>query len=343
MKLAIFSRNLPYALGGAERSLFEEVKHSYDFSEIQCTYLYQKDLEDLRIDYSIFSNLKETKLFSRFVFSKFAYYEYLLNRKLIKSWIKTSEHDLLIAQNRWAPAAILEAKKKGIKTVYYLRDESSCGFIVNYHQGVKKYLKKAYQLIEYPAIRSYIQDNKKAIQSSDKVIVNSEYMSKVVKRNFGIDSEIVLPYIDKKKLKEEYSGLQNNDRDESNCRQKRVVLIGDTLIKGIQTFIKLAKENKDALFICYGKGNKEERVDGNIVYKKWTANIAEPYYNADLVIVPSIWNEAFGRVAVEATALGVPVLVSDKGGLPEAVGYNKQMIASTFDDFNNKVRIILGL
>lgn len=38
----------------------------------------------------------------------------------------------------------------------------------------------------------------------------------------------------------------------------------------------------------------------------------------DLVAVPSLWEEVFGLVAREARLLGLPVLVSDRGGLAEA-------------------------
>ena len=40
---------------------------------------------------------------------------------------------------------------------------------------------------------------------------------------------------------------------------------------------------------------------------------------ASIVVVPSIEAEAFGRVAVEAQAVGTPVVVSDLGALPETV------------------------
>ena len=35
------------------------------------------------------------------------------------------------------------------------------------------------------------------------------------------------------------------------------------------------------------------------------------------VVVPSVWAEPFGRVAIEAQAVGTPAIVSDAGGLPE--------------------------
>ncbi len=40
---------------------------------------------------------------------------------------------------------------------------------------------------------------------------------------------------------------------------------------------------------------------------------------AAVVVVPSIWYEPFGLVAIEAMAQATPVIVSDRGGLPEIV------------------------
>ena len=47
---------------------------------------------------------------------------------------------------------------------------------------------------------------------------------------------------------------------------------------------------------------------------------AELLRRADVVVVPSLWDEAFGLVAAEAMAAGAAVVVSDAGGLPEVVG-----------------------
>jgi glycosyltransferase involved in cell wall biosynthesis len=41
---------------------------------------------------------------------------------------------------------------------------------------------------------------------------------------------------------------------------------------------------------------------------------------AALVVVPSNWEEPFGRVAIESLAVGTPVLSSNRGALPEVVG-----------------------
>lgn len=53
------------------------------------------------------------------------------------------------------------------------------------------------------------------------------------------------------------------------------------------------------------------------------ANTPDPrdiYRVSRAVLVPSVWEEPSGRVAAEGLANGLPVLASDRGGLPETLG-----------------------
>ena len=49
------------------------------------------------------------------------------------------------------------------------------------------------------------------------------------------------------------------------------------------------------------------------------AQMQAHYANADVVVVPSVVQEGFGRVAMEALVAGTPVVASTHGGLPEIV------------------------
>jgi glycosyltransferase involved in cell wall biosynthesis len=52
-------------------------------------------------------------------------------------------------------------------------------------------------------------------------------------------------------------------------------------------------------------------------------NVSDPrqfYRVSRAMLMPSLWQEAFGRVAVEAAINRIPTLASNRGGLPEALG-----------------------
>ena len=44
------------------------------------------------------------------------------------------------------------------------------------------------------------------------------------------------------------------------------------------------------------------------------------YRHTRILLAPSQWIEAWGRVVTEAQFCGIPAVTSDSGGLPEAVG-----------------------
>jgi glycosyltransferase involved in cell wall biosynthesis len=53
------------------------------------------------------------------------------------------------------------------------------------------------------------------------------------------------------------------------------------------------------------------------VFLPTRADVIAPLHAADVVVVPSQWEEPFGRVVIEAMAAGRPVLASRSGGIPE--------------------------
>lgn len=52
---------------------------------------------------------------------------------------------------------------------------------------------------------------------------------------------------------------------------------------------------------------------------KWTTDVRPFYAAMDMLAMPSVASETFGRVSIEAQACGVPVLCSDIGGIPETL------------------------
>ncbi len=120
---------------------------------------------------------------------------------------------------------------------------------------------------------------------------------------------------------------------------ERVVLLPGRLTewKGQRVLIKAArlladKGQRDLVFVLAGdpQGREayvkeldalatERGVAGNVRRVGHVADVPAALMASAVVTVPSTEPEAFGRVAVEAQAMGVPVIVSDHGAVPETV------------------------
>ena len=70
---------------------------------------------------------------------------------------------------------------------------------------------------------------------------------------------------------------------------------------------------------------------GNLVHARRSPDVATIYVMTQTVIIPSQWEEPFGRIAVEAMHTGIPVIASRTGGLEESVGEGGLLV----DDFTN--------
>jgi glycosyltransferase involved in cell wall biosynthesis len=57
----------------------------------------------------------------------------------------------------------------------------------------------------------------------------------------------------------------------------------------------------------------------NVEFKGYRSakDIGEEYRAADILCCPSIWQEPFGNVLIEAMACGIPVVATRVGGIPE--------------------------
>jgi glycosyltransferase involved in cell wall biosynthesis len=62
------------------------------------------------------------------------------------------------------------------------------------------------------------------------------------------------------------------------------------------------------------------RVVPNVTYRRRTRDMRSIYRQTSVLVVPSVWEEAFGRVILEAHASGIPVIATRIGGIPEALG-----------------------
>lgn len=321
-KIIAFSKYIFYSVGGAEKSMMEILKRK-DPKQYEITLLGVDNLKSFNSSNYEISNLKDWKRIAfklKHQVKKFAYFEYWLNKNHILNYFKTLDMESdLYTYGFFAPPAVLGFSGK---STVFLRNEADIGINANYYTGFKRLIKFIHILIEYPFYLIYLRDIKSCYQKSH-LIFNSQWMASECKKRFGVTGEIEYPMVD-------FSALTKNYQINNIVKDKGIVFIGDSELKGISIVKKIASILNEFNFYIFTRHITEKVKINNITYLPWSLESSIPYTYAKLLIVPSKWNEAFGRVSIEAQHLGIPVLVSNRGGLPETVKFDNQFIVQDY-------------
>lgn len=110
----------------------------------------------------------------------------------------------------------------------------------------------------------------------------------------------------------------------------KVLFVNPTPIKGVQLMFALAEHCPDLPFLVVESWNldpnwraycqQRARSLGNVQWLEPQDDMRGVYAQARVLLMPSVWEEAFGRTVIEAQLNGIPVLASHRGALPETVG-----------------------
>jgi glycosyltransferase involved in cell wall biosynthesis len=160
-----------------------------------------------------------------------------------------------------------------------------------------------------------------ALQDLDAVIVPSQFAASYYRRILGLSCD-VLPW------------PISIDRSRARSREPRFVTFVDpTYEKGVFAFARIADElgrrRPDIpLLVVEGSGTERTLVDcgldlrahGNVSLMPHTPDHRVFWGVTRICVMPSLRWESQPLVAVEAMINGVPVVGSDRGGMPEALG-----------------------
>jgi glycosyltransferase involved in cell wall biosynthesis len=121
------------------------------------------------------------------------------------------------------------------------------------------------------------------------------------------------------------------ERYMTHSERTEVTFINPVNVKGVDLALDIAEQCPEIAF-GFVRGwplgfRQQARLKArirrlpNITLRPSASDMRSVYCRTKILLVPSQWEaETWGRVATEAQFSGIPVLASDRGGLPEAVG-----------------------
>ena len=214
--------------------------------------------------------------------------------------------------------------------------------------------------------------------SSDKTIKNYKIVARTAEKilavGYYIKSRLEAVY-DNKNIEVFLNAIDDelyNEENANSWRNKYNINDNDIVIgysgriteeKGILELIKAIKKIKTDKSIkllivgsqWYGKlkndkymnqlNDEIETIKNNVIFTGYINQEDMPniYKTIDILVVPSLMEEAFGCVAIEGMAMGKPIIVAESGELPKIVKEDFGFVISKNDSFVENLAISMEM
>jgi glycosyltransferase involved in cell wall biosynthesis len=211
-----------------------------------------------------------------------------LERELLQQ-MQNFAPDVVFTQSLWAAATIRIANSIGVPTLSF--------------------------------VRSFWRPDRlhaTAAENPTWFVANSPAIARYIRKNVGRESLMLYPLIDPDAFR----------FDPIHATPALISMVNPVPEKGGRLFDQVAQCMPERRFHAvrgwtfkHGAGPRYvEFRSPNIVTTGPHHDMRAVYAQTRLLLVPSLWQEAFGRVVVEAMINGIPVIASDRGALPWVVG-----------------------
>jgi len=329
---------IPPTRGAAVETWIDEVsknliKYQTHIISISHPFLPNKEFKDGIYYHRVYIGKVYTKIFKKILGLDFYSYN-----KRVFNIIKITAPNIIHIHNYYKSKEIVSWIKNynpNIKIILHMHNESEV-FLrkdfpkIDFFIGCSDYITSSYknkQLIKADKFQTIYNG------------VNIEKFTKTTKRKEIINSSI-----------------KNNKNHTSICYFGRI-----SPEKGVDKFVKLAillKNHSNYKFYCFGelgaRGDRKKFTNNllNTIKKETLSNIefldfVPPqkihlaYQFADIVIVPSRFEEPFCMVALEALASKCLVISVAKGGLVEFLNDKNSILIKDYDNFSEKAKDII--
>ena len=251
--------------------------------------------------------------------------EYFLHQAI--KHIRHQQYDMIILENR--PAYALKLKKAtSAKHVYHLHNEKLDTTIPK-HQEIYD---AATRIL---TVSNYIKS---------RVITINPHDTKTQTVYNGIDLSAFCPKHDKNRklmgLNDNdfvllFSGRMNRDKGIAELIEAmellkdypeiKLMVIGSSFFGNATNESPFIKDLKD----------KAAPLKERIIFTGFIPYAQMPDYlqMADVAVIPSVWDDPFPTTVLEAQAMGLPIIATRRGGIPEEVTEENAILLNTDDHF----------
>lgn len=262
------------------------------------------------------------------------YYHYTIEyflHEVLKD-LKRQSYDMIILENR--PGFALRLKKlTSAKLVYHLHNE-----------------KLTFQVPQAKTI----------YEAADRIICVSDYIkhcvlsisfdtSKTITVHNGIDMQTFRSEGEKEvseKFTLLYSGRLTAEKGIIQLIEALNMLKDETHIQLLvigSSFFGNANQDDDFIKVLKAKAKP---LQGRITFTGFVPYEQMPNYlrNADVAVIPSVWDDPFPTTILEAQSMGLPIITTRRGGIPEEVTEKNAILLHTDEHFvDNLASAILDL
>jgi len=281
-----------------------------------------------RIERKLYGYLHHNEYYNHFI-------EYYFEK--VYADLKKKNFDYIIIEN--GAGLTYKLSQRGYTNIILHLNNDVLNSNSRYHDVIFNGLKKIL------TCSNYIKDRVSTIQSSSKIqtLYNAidikqfspRKCTMINRKQIGIaDDDFLLVYSGRINSEKGVSELIDAMLQLTDYPQIKLMIIGGSFF---------GNTNNEDEFVCSlkDKANKiKDRITftGFIPYK----NMPDFLQLADIAVLPSMWEEPFGLTIAEALAVGLPLITTQSGGIPE-ICEGVATIVDRKDIVNNLTNAILNL
>jgi glycosyltransferase involved in cell wall biosynthesis len=344
MKIAILTSGIlpvPAVLGGAVENLIDfylDYNNRYQIHDITVYSVYHKDVKkhpalNSKVNHYAYINVDcwsaKVKRYLYHLCHKNEYYNHFIEFFFEQCYKKLSKKnfDIILLENR--PGYAYKLSKRGYTNIQLHLHNDLLNETTPYANEIFQSLSKIVTVSNFIKERvfsiSQINKVQTVYNGIDLSIFSKEYRNHINRSKLGIkENDFVIIY----------SGRINSDKGISELIDA-IILLQDVpqiklLVIGSPFFGNASEDD-----FTRNLKKKSEIIKQNIYFTGYIPySEMSDYLNlADVAVIPSIWDDPFPTTVLEAQAMALPLIVTNRGGILEEIGTDNAIIVPTGPQF----------